>query len=165
MHTYPSQHKRHRRQDQRLSLQRILLTLIILCILGITDLVFVVAQEYLGHAPNGQYPTPIPAVPVSPTPKSSSSPTPTPTPTPTQAPTPTPTPLPTPPPDVLGYPLYSGNPHLPEIALTFDDGPNPSYVHPAEISIAPFNPSRQAWGFLPSCGMWIRVIGRGLEPM
>ena len=28
----------------------------------------------------------------------------------------------------LGYPLYSGNTHLPEIALTFDDGPNPIYT-------------------------------------
>ena len=119
MDTYPSQHKRHRRQDQRFNLQRVLLTLIILCIFGITGLVFVVAQEYLGHAPNGQHPTPPPVVSVSPTPKSS----------PTQPPTPTPTPLPTPPPGVLGYPLYSGNPHLPEIALTFDDGPNPSYTH------------------------------------
>jgi peptidoglycan/xylan/chitin deacetylase (PgdA/CDA1 family) len=37
--------------------------------------------------------------------------------------------MPTPPPGVLGYPLYSGNPHLPEIALTFDDGPNPFYTN------------------------------------
>lgn len=28
----------------------------------------------------------------------------------------------------LGYPLFSGNTHLPEIALTFDDGPNPIYT-------------------------------------
>ncbi len=28
---------------------------------------------------------------------------------------------------VLGYPLFNGNTHLPEIALTFDDGPNPYY--------------------------------------
>jgi peptidoglycan/xylan/chitin deacetylase (PgdA/CDA1 family) len=29
---------------------------------------------------------------------------------------------------VLGYPLYNGNPRLPEIALTFDDGPTPPYT-------------------------------------
>jgi peptidoglycan/xylan/chitin deacetylase (PgdA/CDA1 family) len=39
--------------------------------------------------------------------------------------TPTKTPVHAP---VLGYPLYNGNTHLPEIALTFDDGPNPFYT-------------------------------------
>ncbi|TMC21423.1 MAG: polysaccharide deacetylase family protein [Chloroflexi bacterium] len=40
----------------------------------------------------------------------------------TTLPSPTPSlPLPS----VLGFPLFSGNPDLPEIALTFDDGPNP----------------------------------------
>ena len=29
---------------------------------------------------------------------------------------------------VSGYPLFNGNTHLPEIALTFDDGPNPYYT-------------------------------------
>ena len=29
---------------------------------------------------------------------------------------------------VLGYPLFYGNTHLPEVALTFDDGPNPYYT-------------------------------------
>ena len=52
---------------------------------------------------------------------------------PTQAliPVRTPTPSPTMPPihvPVLGYPLFNGNNHLPEIALTFDDGPNPYYT-------------------------------------
>ncbi len=28
----------------------------------------------------------------------------------------------------LNYPLFSGNTHIPEIALTFDDGPNPYYT-------------------------------------
>jgi hypothetical protein len=32
------------------------------------------------------------------------------------------------PPGVLSYPLYSGNPQLPEIALTFDDGPRSPYT-------------------------------------
>jgi peptidoglycan-N-acetylglucosamine deacetylase len=50
---------------------------------------------------------------------------------PTQIPTPKPTLSPTnrsvhaP---VLGYPLANGNTHLREIALTFDDGPNPYYT-------------------------------------
>lgn len=29
---------------------------------------------------------------------------------------------------VLNYPLFNGNIHIPEIALTFDDGPNPYYT-------------------------------------
>lgn len=29
---------------------------------------------------------------------------------------------------MLSYPLYSGNPGLPEIALTFDDGPSATYT-------------------------------------
>jgi peptidoglycan-N-acetylglucosamine deacetylase len=29
---------------------------------------------------------------------------------------------------MLNYPLFNGNPHIPEIALTFDDGPNPYYT-------------------------------------
>ncbi len=29
---------------------------------------------------------------------------------------------------LLAYPLFNGNTHLPEIALTFDDGPNPYYT-------------------------------------
>jgi peptidoglycan-N-acetylglucosamine deacetylase len=44
-------------------------------------------------------------------------------PTPTTPPTKTPTHAP-----VLDYPLIFGNTHLPEIALTFDDGPNPYYT-------------------------------------
>src|SRR5947207_11705726 len=28
----------------------------------------------------------------------------------------------------LNYPLFNGNTHIPEIALTFDDGPNPYYT-------------------------------------
>jgi peptidoglycan-N-acetylglucosamine deacetylase len=43
-------------------------------------------------------------------------------------PTSSPLPTPSPAPGVLPYPLYGGNPHLPEIALTFDDGPNPPYT-------------------------------------
>ena len=47
-------------------------------------------------------------------------PTPTPTPTPTPAPTPEPTPTPTPTPD----------PNRKLVALTFDDGPSPTYTEP-----------------------------------
>ena len=81
------------------------------------------------HGPNetGQH-TPTPVVVISPTPTLTPTPSSTPTPTPKPTPTPTPSPTPTPPPSVLGYPLYRGNPHLPEIALTFDDGPNPAYT-------------------------------------
>ncbi len=32
------------------------------------------------------------------------------------------------PPHMTGYPIFNGNTHLPEIALTFDDGPNPIYT-------------------------------------
>ncbi len=46
-----------------------------------------------------------------------------PSPLPTSSPTKTPVHAP-----VLGYPLFNGNTHLPEIALTFDDGPNPYYT-------------------------------------
>lgn len=46
-----------------------------------------------------------------------------PTPQPTSSSTKTPVHAP-----VLGYPLFNGNTHLPEIALTFDDGPNPFYT-------------------------------------
>ena len=55
----------------------------------------------------------------------------TPTHTPTPKPTLTPTLTPTQAPvhtTQLGYPLFYGNSHLPEIALTFDDGPNPFYT-------------------------------------
>ncbi len=46
---------------------------------------------------------------------------------PDQIPTSSPTTPPVPGP-VLGYPLFYGNTHLPEVALTFDDGPNPYYT-------------------------------------
>jgi peptidoglycan/xylan/chitin deacetylase (PgdA/CDA1 family) len=52
---------------------------------------------------------------------------PTPKPTPVRKPTLSPSrpPMHVP---VLGYPLFNGNTHLPEIALTLDDGPNPYYT-------------------------------------
>jgi peptidoglycan/xylan/chitin deacetylase (PgdA/CDA1 family) len=46
-----------------------------------------------------------------------------PTPKPTATPTQTTVHAP-----VLSYPLFNGNTHIPEIALTFDDGPNPFYT-------------------------------------
>ena len=63
----------------------------------------------------------------TPTATPSPSPTPTPTPSPTPTPTPSPTPTPIPPPQV--YLAAHGNPQLPEIALTFDDGPSPGYTN------------------------------------
>ncbi len=51
----------------------------------------------------------------------------TPVPTPTHNPAPSYTSLYTHP-HPLSYPLFYGNTHLPEVALTFDDGPNPYYT-------------------------------------
>ena len=134
MHTYQSKHDRQRAGDRWSIAQRILLTCIILCIVGITALVFTIARTYPGNTGPGQYSTPSPVILASPSPTSlpTLTPTPTststPTPSPTATSTPSPTPTPTPPPGVLGYPLYSGNSQLSETALTFDDGPNPSYT-------------------------------------
>lgn len=132
MGSYQSQQKQRGQTSQQSALQYVLFAMISLSVVVMTILVFIIAQGNLGQAPNGRHPTPTPIVAVSPTSTSSPVPTPTekPAPTPTQEPTPpeTPTPMPTPPPGVLGYPLYSGNPSLPEIALTFDDGPNPPYT-------------------------------------
>ncbi len=108
MGTYQTQHELSRRWDLWAVLQRILLILIILSLVRITALLFTVVQTSYGPDMGEQYPTPSPVVFVSPTP----------------GPSPTLSPLP----DVLRYPLYSGNPYLPEIALTFDDGPNPPYT-------------------------------------
>ncbi|HLG76262.1 MAG TPA: polysaccharide deacetylase family protein, partial [Ktedonobacteraceae bacterium] len=76
--------------------------------------------------PDPPTPTPMPPTP-TPVP-----PTPTPVPpTPTPAP-PTPTPTPVPPTSgsgqTSGQLFYQGSASLPEIALTFDDGPNPPYT-------------------------------------
>lgn len=129
MDTYQSRQKRSLRRDHRNDLRRFLFILIVLSILGITTFLLVVGPAL--HDPNmpQQHPTSPPVVVISPTPTLTPTLSPTPTPTPTVSSTPSPTPSPTPPPPgVLGYPLYSGNPYRPEIALTFDDGPNPSYT-------------------------------------
>ena len=128
MDTHQSQHERPRRRDHWTGLPRVLLTLIILSLVVITVLLLMIVQP--GHGPNGakQHPTPPPVVSGSPTSTPSPSHSPTPSPPPSPSPTPAPSPTPSPPPGVLGYPLYSGNPRLPEIALTFDDGPNPAYT-------------------------------------
>jgi peptidoglycan/xylan/chitin deacetylase (PgdA/CDA1 family) len=108
MGTYQSQYELPRRWDYWTVLQRFLLILIILSLVRITALLFTVAQTSYGPDMGEQYPTPSPVVFVSSTPR--------------------PSPTPSPPPSVLRYPLYSGNPYLPEIALTFDDGPKPLYT-------------------------------------
>ncbi len=130
MDTYQSQHERPRRWNHRIGPQRILLILIILSIAGIIASLLIIGQMWYNPNTAEQHPAPSPVVSASATPTPLPTPTPTPSPTPTSspAPTPTPSPTPTPPPGVLGYPLYSGNPHLPEIALTFDDGPTPPYT-------------------------------------
>src|SRR5579859_2324103 len=71
--------------------------------------------------------TPVPTATPSPTPTA----TPVPTATPTSAPAPTVVPttsFPTNPGSAQGRIFYHGNQTLPEIALTFDDGPNPPYT-------------------------------------
>lgn len=114
---------------QGTGLQRILFALIILCVVGIVAVTLILAQEYVGNSRPGPRPTRPPVASPIPTHTLTPSPTPlSPTPSPTSTLPPSPTPEPTLPPGVLGFPLYSGNPHLPEIALTFDDGPNPTYT-------------------------------------
>ena len=125
MNTCQSQKKRPRHGNHSTGLQRVLLTLIIVCVVAITAIVLIFYRGMGGNS--GSHPTPV--VSISPTPTVMPSPTsPSPTPSPASTLPPSPTPEPTPPPGVLGYPLYSGNPHLSEIALTFDDGPNPPYT-------------------------------------
>jgi peptidoglycan/xylan/chitin deacetylase (PgdA/CDA1 family) len=108
MGTYQSQHELPRRWDCWTVLQRVLLILTILSLVRITALLFTIVQTSYGPAMGEQYPTPSHVAFVSPTSRSS--------------------PTLSPPPSVLRYPLYGGNPYLPEIALTFDDGPNPLYT-------------------------------------
>src|SRR5579859_7160897 len=125
----PRQQQPHRQRRQGTGLQRILFVLIALCLVGISVVAVVLAREYLGNTRPGPHHTLSPVASLLPT--HTLAPTPTtfsPTPSPTSSTAPTPTPSPPLPPGVLGFPLYSGNPHIPEIALTFDDGPNPPYT-------------------------------------
>ena len=108
MGTYQSQHELPRRWNYWTVLQRFLIILIILSLVRITAFLFTVVQTSYGSDMGEQYPTPSQVAFVSPTSRSS--------------------PTLSPPPSVLRYPLYGGNPYLPEIALTFDDGPNPLYT-------------------------------------
>jgi peptidoglycan/xylan/chitin deacetylase (PgdA/CDA1 family) len=121
-----SQHNHQQGREQGIVLQRLLLVFMLLCVVGITLSALIIAQRFWNIFIPEPHPTATPIVVVSPSPtqKQTPSPTSTPTPTPTQAPSPTPTQAP----GVLGYPLYGGNIHRPEIALTFDDGPNPPYT-------------------------------------
>ena len=136
MHTYQPKHDYYHVGNHWSMVQRILITSMILCTVGITALIFTIARTYLGNTGPGPTQTPPPVISTSPSPTSLPTLTPMPSPTetstpsltPTETATPTPTSTPTPPPGVLGYPLYSGNPRLPAIALTFDDGPNPPYT-------------------------------------
>ena len=131
----PRQKRSPRQSKQGAGPERVLYALIALCLVGISIVALVLAREYLGNTRPGPRPALTPVATLMPThtlaPTYTSTPTPTPlspTPSPTSTPAPTPTPDPTLPPGVLGFPLYSGNQHLPEIALTFDDGPNPPYT-------------------------------------
>ncbi len=118
-----SPHEAPRPRGRWVGLQRVLLTLIILSLVVVTVFSFILVWTAYEGA---QRPTPTPVVFTSPT--LSPAPSPTPSLVPSPSPTLTPSPTPSPPPGVLGYPLYRGNPRLPEIALTFDDGPNPPYT-------------------------------------
>jgi hypothetical protein len=121
-----SQHSHQQGRELGIVLQRLLLVFMLLCVVGITISALIIAQRFWNIFIPEPHPTATPIVVVSPSPtqKQTPSPTSTPTPTPTQGPSPTPTQAP----GVLGYPLYGGNIHRPEIALTFDDGPNPPYT-------------------------------------
>jgi peptidoglycan/xylan/chitin deacetylase (PgdA/CDA1 family) len=122
-------------RDRWSGLQRVLVILIVVCLVVVTVLSYMLVRMAYNPTGSGQQPAP-PVVIVSPTPALSPTattvPSPTPSPTPPPPPSPTPTtppwPTPSPAPGVLPYPLYSGNSRLPEIALTFDDGPNPPYT-------------------------------------
>ena len=127
MNTYHSQQEPPRRQDRWAVLQRVLLTLIVLCLVVVTILSYIIVRMAYNPTGSGQQLTP-PVVITSPSPTLSPTAPPAPTSPPSPTPTAPPAPTPSPAPGVLGYPLYSGNPRLPEIALTFDDGPNPPYT-------------------------------------
>jgi peptidoglycan/xylan/chitin deacetylase (PgdA/CDA1 family) len=115
----PPRQKHPRRQSsQGAGLQRVLFALIALCLVGISVVAVVLAREYVGNSRPAPHPTLSPVASLLPTHTLTPSPAPL-----SPTPSPTPTPEPTLPPGVLSFPLYSGNPHLPEIALTFDDAP------------------------------------------
>jgi hypothetical protein len=117
---------------QRKGLRGTALALILFVILGLFGLLAITFADRVPTVPASgtttgterQRPTPHPGA--------------TPTPTPLLTPTPRPSPSPTGPlPPTLSQAIatlqaqnrlfYSGNAHLPEIALTFDDGPHPYY--------------------------------------
>src|SRR5229473_3240020 len=107
---------------QRASITHIALTITYVAIIGLPSLL---TTPLPGRASGRLSPTPTPTASEGLSP----------TPTPTARPSPSPT---GPPPPVLSQVLvmlqaknrllYTGNASLPEIALTFDDGPNPYYT-------------------------------------
>lgn len=113
-----------RRRARMTGFQRVLPILIALSMVGIIIFLFMTAQaQHVASVEPENQPAPSPVVYYT-SPIPNPSPTASPSPTPTASPSPTPTPQM----GALGYPLYKGNSHLPEIALTFDDGPNPYYT-------------------------------------
>lgn len=140
MHTFHYSHKRRRQHAYTTVTRRILYIFTWLSLAAIVAASLpLAAQAYLGKGTLGpQPPLPNPSPIIhrgSPTPSSSPTPirTPKPSPTPVRTPAPKPSPTPAPPrptpaPPVPVPPLYSGNPHRAEIALTFDDGPDPTYT-------------------------------------
>src|SRR5579884_2263051 len=128
--------KRRRLREHFSGIQHVLLVSLLMSLAAVTIVSLVLFWPLFAPGKSTPSPTPTALVVASPVPSPLRSPTPLSTPSPTStatsspspvlSPSPTlvPSPTPSPAPGVLGYPLYSGNPRLPEIALTFDDGPN-----------------------------------------
>lgn len=119
---FPNKAHQYREPHGRLGCVLVLLTIEL--IIGFLSLA---SRSYLvsGQARQHRTPSP-PAYHASLTPRPTSIPKPTPTPRPTLAPAPSSTPPPGS--DVVSYPVFNGNTHVPEIALSFDDGPTPPYT-------------------------------------
>ena len=127
---YRFPNKVHQYREPGGRLKSVLVLLAIELIIGFLSLV---SQSYLVSGQAKQHRTPSTAAyHASSTPRPRAIPKPTSTPRPTSIPKPTPTPaLSWTPPlgsEVVGYPVFNGNIHVPEIALSFDDGPNPLYT-------------------------------------
>ena len=106
------------RQPDRAGNMRLMIVIVLTIILAMLGSIILATSVFLHKTPSHVIPK---------TPTTRQAVVPTQTLIPVQKPTFTPTmpPIQVP---VLGYPIFNGNTHLPEIALTFDDGPNPFYT-------------------------------------
>lgn len=122
MSRYRFCNQRQRGRKPLSALHSFIVTLIMLSLVIIIIFLFMVAQSAESwQAEHNPTPSPV-AYHASPAPTSK------PSPTPTSKTSPRPTPTPTPHSSTSGYPIFNGNIHLPEIALSFDDGPSPPYT-------------------------------------